>query len=124
MISRGDGKADEISLTKEQQGHAEVLTWGTKFNGGNGLLEQIHAKFEGGNIGHASIRLTIPVDDQGKADHLIKQYCYESDNIVLPHIKKTLSNGTEVYEVYISAWSNDEVTLDRDFIMDSLDERD
>jgi len=106
---------------KRQRGYAEVITWGSKFQGGNGLKDQIRAKFKGGNIGHASVRLTIPADE--KAAGLIEKYCYDNDQLVLPHAKKILPNGDEIYEVYISAWSNDEVTLDRDFIMDSQEER-
>jgi len=106
-----------------ERGHAEVITWGTEFEGGNGLRYQLAAKFKGGNIGHAAIRLTIPIDDSENADELIKKYCYEDNRIVLPHTKRELPNGKEVFEVYISAWSNDTVTLERDYIMDSLDER-
>ncbi|MCS5711809.1 protein kinase domain-containing protein [Candidatus Berkiella aquae] len=104
-----------------QSGYAEVITWGTEFGGGNGLLFQLRAKFMGGNIGHAAVRLTFPADEQ--AQNLIDKYCYHENNQVLPFEKRTLPNGQQVYEVYISAWSNDEVTLDRDFIIDSIEER-
>lgn len=104
-------------------GEVEVITWGTKDNGGNGLLDQIRAKFYGGNVGHAALRLTIPVDSEGNAEKLIEKYCYQDDQMVLPFTKKTQGNGQEVYEVYISAWGYDSVSLDSDFVADSREER-
>jgi hypothetical protein len=39
-----------------QRGFAEVITWGSKYKGGNGLSKQIQAKLFGGNVGHVAIR--------------------------------------------------------------------
>lgn len=80
----------------DRRGYAEVITWGTEQGGGNGLLAQVRAKFKGGNIGHAAIRLTIPADEAAKS--LIEQYCYHQDNKVLPFVKRKLPNGQEIYE--------------------------
>lgn len=104
------------------EGFAEVITWGTKSTGGNGLKDQLRAKLFGGNIGHAAIRLTIPIDDAGLAQKMIDEQCYHNGQVVLPHSKKKLPDGSHVYEVYISAWSDDKVTLDRNFVADSQEE--
>lgn len=114
-------KSEAKKEKSEARGYAEVITWGTRFEGGNGLGDQIRAKFSGGNIGHAAIRITLPVDE--KSEQLIRENCFEKNHMVLPHTKRQLPSGEEVYEVYISAWSDDKITLDRDFESDSIEER-
>lgn len=114
-------KSESQSTGSGNRGYAEVITWGTRFEGGNGLRDQIRAKFKGGNIGHAAIRITLPVDE--KSEQLIRDNCFEKNHMVLPHAKRKLPTGEEVYEVYISAWSDDKITLDRDFEIDSIEER-
>lgn len=111
-----------MSKSSPSAGFAEVITWGTKSTGGNGISDQIRSKLYGGNIGHTAIRLTIPIDKSGNTQKMIDELCFHEQQIVLPHTKKKLANGDEVFEVYISAWTDDKVTLDRDFVSDSLDE--
>lgn len=114
-----------MNARKEPRGHAEVLTWGSKFEGGNGLRDQVRAKLKGGNVGHAAVRISIPIDNQGMADALVQKYCYKDNFMVLPVTKKKLPNGDEFYEVYISAWPGDKskMTLQEDFYQDTKDER-
>ncbi len=101
-----------------------VNTWGSDTKGGNGALQFMDAKFFGGNLGHASITLTIPVDKEGRADDLIAKYCNNEDKPKIPFVKKVVNvvkakidpktgravkgeetvHQEEVYEIYFSWW--------------------
>lgn len=69
-----------------------VATWGTSAKAGNGMPHFLNHKFFGGNTGHATVTVTFPADERGKA--LIKQYCtdppipYEKHIIRVPKAKR------------------------------------
>ena len=50
-----------------------LYTWGTHSDGGNGMAHFMDASFFGGNVGHAAIEVTLPVNE--KTEQLIRQYC-------------------------------------------------
>ncbi|MBS0290458.1 MAG: hypothetical protein JSS07_10560 [Proteobacteria bacterium] len=64
-----------------------VATWGAEAGKHYSLGHQIDQELFGGNCGHASISLTIPVTDANKA--LIKQYCSNPYIPVEKHIIRT-----------------------------------
>lgn len=123
MKSSSTQPQEKSTPIHQQRGQVEVLTWGTRFDGGTGLQEQISAKLKGGNVGHAALRITVPVDDESKS--LVEKYCRENGKIVLPYKIKKQSDGTEVFEIYVSAWPKDKkhLTVDRSYEQDSIDER-
>ncbi len=72
-----------------------VLAWGTQ-HGDAKLTKQIQNKLHGGNVGHAAIKLTFPVDQRG-AD-LIKQYCLDKGQPTIPHEIKTKTETIVTYK--------------------------
>jgi hypothetical protein len=96
-----------------------VATWGTSLEAGNGMPHFLNQRYFGGNPGHATVTVTFPADEQGKA--LIKQYCtnpplpYEKHIIQVPIAKKEGAKYSassdmmveeEVYVVNFSWWPN------------------
>lgn len=55
--------------------HVKIHTWGTHDKPTNGMDNFAKQHFFGGNVGHASIVMTLPVNDETKA--LVEKYCYE-----------------------------------------------
>lgn len=85
----------------------QVHTWGTAYDGGQGIWSQIKTKLYGGNVGHASMTLTIPDNDD--MENLIHQYCVNKDGkTIIPYNKRviTFADGTteSVYMIYFSVW--------------------
>lgn len=102
----------------------QVHTWGTRANGGSGVLVHLKKMLYGGNVGHVAMTLTIPDNEEGK--RLIEQYCfdYEENAAIIPYKKRKVnfSDGSfeKVYEVYFSAWPSKELT-DTFFMEDDID---
>lgn len=92
----------------------QVLTWGTKPERSNGMLSFLDAKLFGGNVGHASIVLTIPADASGKA--LIERYCdkyhipYEENTVTVKSTNGETLLKEEVYTIHWSWWPSFENT--------------
>lgn len=114
----------------------KVQTWGTHPGAGNGMLHFLDTKLFGGNVGHASVSITFPANEQGK--RLIEQYCsdpaipYTKKKIAVTKIdesgnKSSPAHEEEVYEVYFSWWPSSEEkathSLMKDVTLDSRLER-
>jgi hypothetical protein len=95
----------------------KIQTWGTHPGAGNGMLHFLDTKLFGGNVGHASVAVTFPANEQGKK--LIEKYCsdpvipYSKKKISVPKTDKTGNKSSpaheeEVYEVYFSWWPSPE----------------
>ncbi|KTD52825.1 hypothetical protein [Legionella quateirensis] len=84
------------------QSTVELRTWGTREELSNGLRNVIRQKIQGENIGHASLMIKIPVNEENKA--LVEKYClHENGGLKIPHSIKRTGNGL-VYEIYWSYW--------------------
>lgn len=107
-----------------------VYTWGTHHGAGNGLFHYLDSALFGGDVGHASIALTIPADEKGK--ELVEKYCQNlpyfkkkiitkqariNDNGRIIHLKRANQNEPafeeEVYEIYFSWWPS--VDAEKDY---------
>ncbi|KTC86312.1 hypothetical protein [Legionella brunensis] len=55
--------------------NVEVLTWGTKNKTSNGMDNFVEQELFGGNVGHASIVMSLPINEETKK--WIETYCYE-----------------------------------------------
>ena len=64
-------------MTKYNPGlhKVKVNTWGTKDKTSNGLDNFLEQAFFGGNVGHASIEMTLPISEETKK--MIETYCME-----------------------------------------------
>ncbi|MBS0289506.1 MAG: hypothetical protein JSS07_05670 [Proteobacteria bacterium] len=54
---------------------AKLYTWGSEAEKGNGMLHQIDNILFGGNVGHATLALVLPANEETKA--LVKKYCFD-----------------------------------------------
>ncbi len=52
-----------------------LSTWGTHQGGGNGMMHYLDKKLFGGNVGHASLSVTFPVN--AETTEWIRQYCID-----------------------------------------------
>lgn len=82
----------------------KVLTWGTSFDAGNGMLPVLDSMLFGGNSGHAALELTFPSNEKGKR---LMDLCEKN---YIPCEEKTVvyrdQNGTEIQEKVIQVyWS-------------------
>lgn len=108
-------------------------TWGTDVGAGNGLGQFLYSELYGGNVGHASLEISFPADEQGKA--LLQKYCIQKGIKKIPFEKITKTvirpDGTvdneDWYTVYFSWWpSKDEdkaYTLHKNLNVDNTAER-
>lgn len=93
----------------------KINTWGTSSAAGNGMLHVMDSQLFGGNVGHASVEVTFPADQEG--ERLIKLYCkdqhipYRKTTYTLQTIDKdkkiTPGKPQEFYTVYFSWWPPD-----------------
>jgi len=121
---------------KKFTGTVEVLTWGTHDGAGNGLLHFLDKDLFGGNVGHASIKMSIPateenkkiLDEENTTYKVIKtqtQKAYKEED----KWKRSQTDiyEEEYYEVYWSWWpknkKDDKFTLETDLNKDRIDER-
>ncbi|KGP62414.1 hypothetical protein EP47_01080 [Legionella norrlandica] len=92
----------------------EIKTWGTKEEIGNGLKNVMRQKFRGDDVGHVSLTMRLPVNEENQK--LIKQYCVNDDGSDrVPHTMKYIG-GKPYYVVYWSFWPNHLHTLREDII--------
>lgn len=113
--------------------YVSLTTWGTNAGGGNGMAHFMDSEFFGGNVGHASIAVTFPADESGKA--LVRKYCFQEDNTnILPFERKEQNimvgnkiQKQDVYTVYFSWWpdsdDNASFSLNQTVNTDNLSER-
>ncbi len=95
-----------------------LYTWGTHPNGGNGMSHFMDSSFFGGNVGHASIEITLPANP--KTEQLIQQYCLKGNKKVIPFERTTQNmldenkqvKKQDVYKVYFSWWPGDKDGFD------------
>ncbi len=102
------------SIKNPNKGISVTLnTWGTHQDGGNGMAHFVDSQFFGGNVGHASLSVTIPATQEGL--DLIKKYCLKGDKTVIPFERTTQNQlddnnkviKQDVYTVYFSWWPGD-----------------
>ena len=109
----------------------KIFSWGTHSDSGNGMGHYLDAKFFGGNVGHVSMAVTFPANEQGK--ELLKKYCtnppipYEKHKVTIAKQgSKEPSNEEEVYVVRFSWWpgfSGFGMALSESPHLDALQER-
>lgn len=121
---------------------AIVYTWGTKVGGSN-YGHNIKVKKSGGNVGHASIELRLPVNKE--SEELIKKYCdankipYEKVQVKVPYIifekddkdgkftgkiSEKMAHESEYYKIYFSVWPDfDGISLQKNLQDDQKMER-
>ena len=75
--------------------HVKVNTWGTKNKTSDGLDNFAELTLFGGNVGHASIEMTLPINKENKK--LIETYCFEHTFNEF----KTLQKTTMTWEEYM-----------------------
>ncbi len=112
-----------------------VSTFGSRNKDTSGIMHEVDTQLWGGNVGHATLTLTIPASDENK--ELIRKYCidanipYEKQKIVSykqtgPGAQdKEIAHDEEVYIINWSWWpgSNGGHELVRALNLDGLEER-
>lgn len=80
----------------------EIKTWGTTEELGNGLKNVLRREMNSEAVGHASLVMRIPVNEENRK--LIDKYCRnENGSSKIPHEIKQYGNQP-VYEIYWSFW--------------------
>ncbi|WP_115701544.1 protein SidG [Legionella sainthelensi] len=86
---------DEIEISNDSLFGITVQTWGTKSRASNGMLTFADQQLFGGDVGHASINMKLPVTSTTK--EWIENYCYKQ---TYEEYKK--SKGEDIsYEKYL-----------------------
>lgn len=100
----------------------QVHTWGASYGAGSGIWSYIKESLYGGSVGHASITVIIPVNEN--TEELIDKYCRYSE-FFIPHKRRKIKfadgQSEEVYEIYFSAWpeeGSNEIFLAKDLNKD------
>lgn len=71
-----------------------VQTWGTKDKQSNGMINFMDQQLFGGDVGHASINMKLPINEDTKK--WIEQYCCKES-----YEKFKTKNGDVSYERYL-----------------------
>lgn len=90
-----------------------LYTWGTHDNGGSGVAQFLDASFFLGNVGHTSLEISVPANQQGQA--WIDKYCLKNGKPIIPYerISRTIMgpDGKPIQEdffnIYFSWWPAD-----------------
>ncbi len=69
-----------------------LATWGTQEGAGNGMLHYADTKLFGGSVGHASLSITFPANEQTR--EWIRQYCMKDPPI--PYEKQKIETNKAV----------------------------
>jgi hypothetical protein len=64
-----------MTQQKSETYHVEVYTWGTKDNKSNGITNFVDQALFANSTGHASLRMTLPINEQTKG--WVEKYCME-----------------------------------------------
>jgi len=107
----------------------QVITWGTNYQAGNGMLHFIDQIAFGGNSGHSALKITFPANSIGDAYiNKINAHNHKSA-IKIPYQKKTVQTKLKpsedayqetVYEIYWSWWPPKENGPDRFFLSENV----
>ncbi|WP_133134399.1 hypothetical protein [Legionella santicrucis] len=86
---------DEIQLPQDSMSGITIQTWGTQSRSSNGMITFADQKFFGGDVGHASVNMKLPVTSTTK--EWIEKYCYKQTYEQFKKIKGEEST----YEEYL-----------------------
>ncbi|VEB36782.1 protein SidG [Legionella sainthelensi] len=85
-------------------GSVIVQTWGTNSKSHFGARRLALTQYRGENVGHASIELRLPDNEENK--QLIKRYCDAQPGMKIPYVKKyELSNDGTYEHIYVIRFS-------------------
>lgn len=87
---------DEILKVNNSLFGITVQTWGTNDQPSNGMMNFADQQFFGGDVGHASINMKLPVTDKTK--EWIEKYCYSQ---TYDQFKQVKGNEDKTYEEYL-----------------------
>ncbi|HEN5500016.1 TPA: Dot/Icm T4SS effector SidG, partial [Legionella pneumophila] len=87
---------DEVLEANDSLFGITVQTWGTNDRPSNGMMNFADQQFFGGDVGHASINMKLPVTDKTK--QWIEKYCYSQ---TYDQFKKVKGNEDKTYEEYL-----------------------
>ena len=76
----------------------KVNTWGTKGKPSNGLDNFVNQELFGGNVGHASIEMTLPRTEE--TQKMIEKYCME-ETFEQWKAKKPKARGNKTFDAYM-----------------------
>ena len=86
---------DVVEMPKDSMFGISVQTWGTQSRSSNGLINFADQQLFGGNVGHASINMTLPITSTTK--EWLEKYCFK-----YTYEDYTLNqNSNATYEEYV-----------------------